>query len=249
MNLKSSAAADSPEAVVQGLVEKARAAMDAFAGADQARVDEAVTAIAWSIYEPGRARQLAEIAVRDTGLGNVESKVVKNRRKTFGCLRDLMRVRTVGVIDDDEATGIVKYAKPVGVVCAVAPSTNPAATPVNKAMFAVKGGNAAIIAPSPAGLGATTLTVEFMRAELKRIGAPPDLVQVLGPPVPPIYSIYRRNLGILHHHRIPFPACIIPSSIEGDSFRGFPNGKKSESMRRTDTEVRHGQSGCVTGRF
>ena len=183
MNLKSSAAADSPEAVVQGLVEKARAAMDAFAGADQARVDEAVTAIAWSIYEPGRARQLAEIAVRDTGLGNVESKVVKNRRKTFGCLRDLMRVRTVGVIDDDEATGIVKYAKPVGVVCAVAPSTNPAATPVNKAMFAVKGGNAAIIAPSPAGLGATTLTVEFMRAELKRIGAPPDLVQVLGPPV------------------------------------------------------------------
>ena len=117
VTLKSSAAADSPEAVVQGLVEKARAAMDAFAGADQARVDEAVTAIAWSIYEPGRARQLAELSVRDTGLGNVESKVVKNRRKNFGCLRDLKRVRTVGVIDDDEATRIVKSAKPVGVVC------------------------------------------------------------------------------------------------------------------------------------
>ena len=42
---------------------------------------------------------------------------------------------------------------------------------------------------------------------------------------------------------------VIPSSIEGDSFRGFPNGKKSESMRRTDTEVRYGQSGCITGRF
>ena len=47
----------------------------------------------------------------------------------------------------------------------------------------------------------------------------------------------------------PLGGDIIPSSIEGDSFRGFPNGKKSESMRRTDTEVRHGQSGCVTGRF
>ena len=183
MNPNSAAARDTPQAVVHGLVVKARTAMEAFADADQARVDEAVTAIAWSIYEPGRARLLAETAVRDTGLGNVESKVVKNRRKTFGCLRDLMRVRTIGVIDDDEATGIVKYAKPVGVVCAVAPSTNPAATPVNKAMFSVKGGNAVIVAPSPAGLGATTLTVDFMRAELERIGAPPDLVQVLPAPV------------------------------------------------------------------
>ena len=183
MTEKTAAAGNGPEAVVHGLVKKARAAMDAFADADQARVDEAVTALAWSIYEPGRARQLAEIAVRDTGLGNVESKIVKNRRKTFGCLRDLMRVRTVGVIDDDEATGIVKYAKPVGVVCAVAPSTNPAATPVNKAMFSVKGRNAVIIAPSPAGQGATAQTVDFMRAELEKIGAPPDLVQVLPAPV------------------------------------------------------------------
>ena len=184
MNQQStSARADSPLAVVQGLVEKARTAMDAFAGADQARVDEAVTALAWSIYEPGRARELAEAAVRDTGLGNVESKIIKNRRKTFGCLRDLMRVRTVGVIDDDPASGIVKYAKPVGVVCAVAPSTNPAATPVNKAMFSIKGRNAVIIAPSPAGLGATTRTVDCMRTGLEKTGAPPDLVQVLPPPV------------------------------------------------------------------
>ncbi len=183
MNQQSAARADSPQAIVQGLVERARAAMAAFAGADQARVDEAVTAIAWSIYEPNRARQLAEAAVRDTGLGNVDSKIVKNQRKTFGCLRDLMRVRTVGVIDDDAATGIVKYAKPVGVVCAVAPSTNPAATPVNKAMFSVKGKNAVIIAPSPAGLGATTMTVDFMRAELEKTGAPADLVQVLPAPV------------------------------------------------------------------
>ena len=183
VNLNSATAQDTAGTAVNGLVEKARAAMAAFADADQARVDEAVTAIAWSIYEPGRARELAELAVRDTGLGNVESKIVKNQRKTFGCLRDLMRVRTVGVIGDDAKTGIVKYAKPVGVVCAVAPSTNPAATPVNKAMFSVKGRNAVIIAPSPAGLGATTQTVDFMRAELEIVGAPADLVQVLPAPV------------------------------------------------------------------
>ncbi len=169
--------------IVAGLVRNARAAMATFAEADQARVDEAVTALAWSIYEPGRALELAQLAVSDTGLGDVESKIVKNRRKTFGCLRDLMRVKTVGVIEEIPEKGLVKYAKPVGVVAAVAPSTNPAATPVNKAMFAVKGRNAVIIAPSPAGLNTTTTTVNFMRAELEKMGLPADLVQVLPTPV------------------------------------------------------------------
>ncbi|PIW30453.1 MAG: sulfoacetaldehyde dehydrogenase [Rhodospirillales bacterium CG15_BIG_FIL_POST_REV_8_21_14_020_66_15] len=164
-------------------MDRARVAMDAFADADQARVDEAVTALAWSIYEPGRAEELAALAVEDTGLGNVASKIIKNQRKTFGCLRDLMRVKTVGVIEEDPAKGLVKYAKPVGVVGAVSPSTNPAATPVNKAMFALKGRNAVIVAPSPAGLATTTRTVGYMRAELKKIGAPEDLVQVLPAPV------------------------------------------------------------------
>jgi sulfoacetaldehyde dehydrogenase len=168
---------------VAELVGRARRAMAGFLAADQARVDEAVTALAWSLYEPGRARELAELAVRDTGLGNVESKVVKNQRKTFGTLRDLLRVRTVGAIEEDRAKGIVKYAKPVGVVGAVVPSTNPAATPVNKAMMAVKGRNAVVVAPSPAGYGATALAVRYMRRELARIGAPEDLVQVLPAPV------------------------------------------------------------------
>jgi sulfoacetaldehyde dehydrogenase len=168
---------------VASLVKRARAAMGSFRDADQARVDEAVTALAWSIYKPEHARELAEMAVLDTGLGNVADKITKNQRKTFGTLRDLMRAKTVGVIEQDPALGIVKYAKPVGVVAAVTPSTNPAATPVNKAMMAVKGRNAVIIAPSPAGLATTTRTVDLMRAELAKIGLPEDLVQVLRAPV------------------------------------------------------------------
>jgi len=175
--------ANDEAAIVAGLIERARAAMDEFESADQARVDEAVTALAWSIYEPARAQELAEIAVVDTGLGNVPSKIIKNQRKTFGCLRDLMRVKTVGIIEEDPAKGLVKYAKPVGVVAAIAPSTNPAATPVNKAMFAIKGRNSVIVAPSPAGLKTTTMTVDYMRAELEKIGLPADLVQVLPAPV------------------------------------------------------------------
>ena len=169
--------------IVRALIERARAAMESFESTSQERLDEAVTAIAWSIYEPTRAKALAELAVETTGLGNVESKIVKNQRKTFGCLRDLLRVKSTGIIEALPDLGLVKYAKPVGVVAAITPSTNPSATPVNKAMFAIKGGNAIVMAPSPTGWKATNATVEAMRAELVKVGAPADLVQILPPPV------------------------------------------------------------------
>jgi sulfoacetaldehyde dehydrogenase len=177
------AAQEVPEQVVAAILARARKAMATYENRSQERVDEAVTALAWAIYKPENARALAELAVRETGLGTVESKIIKNQRKTFGTLRDLLRVRSVGVIEDDSARGLVKYAKPVGVVAAVCPSTNPAATPVNKAMMALKGGNAVVIAPSPSAYATTARTVELMRAELKKTGHPVDLVQVLPDPV------------------------------------------------------------------
>jgi sulfoacetaldehyde dehydrogenase len=174
---------DDESILVDALISQARTAMDEYATADQARVDEVVTAVAWSLYKPGNARRLAELAVTDTGVGNVADKIVKNQRKTFGALRDLMRVRTVGIIDSDSDQGIVKYGKPVGVVAAITPSTNPAATPVNKTMMALKGGNAIVIAPSPAGWTSTNAAVETLRQALRRVKAPVDLVQILPQPV------------------------------------------------------------------
>jgi sulfoacetaldehyde dehydrogenase len=168
---------------VDRLIEQGRTAMAEIASADQARVDEIVTAIAWSLYKPENAQQLAEMAVADTGIGNVEDKVIKNQRKTFGTLRDLMRAKTVGIIDNDLDSGMVRYGKPVGVVAAITPSTNPAATPVNKTMMALKGANAIVIAPSPAGWKSTNATVELMREALARVGAPANLVQILPQPV------------------------------------------------------------------
>lgn len=169
--------------IVDELIGKARAAQRKFANASQQETDDAVTAIAWSLYQEDNARRLAEMAVEDTGLGNVADKIIKNQRKTFGTLRDLSRAKTVGIIEELPEKGLVKYAKPVGVVAAVTPSTNPSATPVNKAMMAVKGRNAIIIAPSPAGLRTTTQSVKLMRSGLARVGAPEDLVQVLPAPV------------------------------------------------------------------
>ena len=78
-----------PDSVVDALIRRARAAMEAFTDSDQAGVDEAVTALAWSLYKPENAEALAAMAVEDTGLGNAADKVVKNQRKTFGTLRDL----------------------------------------------------------------------------------------------------------------------------------------------------------------
>lgn len=171
------------ENIVQAVVGRARAAQATFADASQARADDAVRALAWSLYKPEHAREVAELAVADTGLGNVADKIVKKQRKTFGTLRDLLRAKSVGVIEEDCALGLVKYAKPMGVVAAVTPSTNPGATPVNKAMMAIKGRNAVVIAPSPAGYKTTARTVELMRGELEKAGLPADLVQILPAPI------------------------------------------------------------------
>jgi sulfoacetaldehyde dehydrogenase len=171
---------DSAE-VVAGLVSGARAAMESISGFDQERVNELVQAVAWAIIERERAEELARIAVEDTGLGKFEDKVTKNQRKTLGTLRDLLEPssRSVGVIGVNEEKGITEIAKPVGVIGAVTPSTNPAATPANKVMMALKGRNAVIIAPSPKGASTCALLLRYIHAELGKIGAPLDLVQML----------------------------------------------------------------------
>src|SRR5204862_2109455 len=116
-------------------------------------------------------------------LGNVADKIAKNRRKTRGLLRDLNGAKSVGIIAEDRERGLVEIARPVGVVAAITPSTNPAATPANNIVNAFKGRNAIILAPSPKGASTLTLLLDYVHAELDRIGAPRDLVQMLPSPV------------------------------------------------------------------
>jgi sulfoacetaldehyde dehydrogenase len=133
--------------------------------------------------KPENNRALAELAVRDTGLGNVADKITKNHRKTLGLLRDLKGVRTVGVIAEYPELGVTEIARPVGVVAAITPSTNPGATPANQIINALKCGNAVILAPSPKGYSTCALLLRFIHEEFKKIKADPDLVQVLPAPV------------------------------------------------------------------
>lgn len=168
---------------VRALVERARCAQQAYARYSQAELDEVVSAAGWAIMEPERNRALAELAVRDTGLGNVADKINKNHRKTLGLLRDLRGAISTGVIASHPEQGIVEIARPVGVVAAVVPSTNPGATPANNIINALKCGNAIILSPSPKGYSTAAKLLEFIAEEFARIGAPRDLVQLLPHPV------------------------------------------------------------------
>jgi sulfoacetaldehyde dehydrogenase len=179
----SGAALADTERIVAELVGRARTAQRRFEHAGQTTLDTAADAAAWAIMEPRRNRQLAERAVSDTGLGNADDKFRKNHRKTLGLLRDLHGVATTGVIARDEAHGIVEIARAVGVVAAITPSTNPAATPANKIINALKCGNAVIVAPSPKGYSSCALLIEFIHAEFAKAGLDPDLVQMLPQPI------------------------------------------------------------------
>ena len=171
------------EVSVESIVARARSAQAHYeANGSQERYDRAAQAVAWAIMEPTRNRELAELAVSTTGLGNVPDKITKNHRKTLGLMRDIKGVTTFGVMSDDPATGITEIARPKGVVAAIVPSTNPAATPANNIINALKCGNAIVVAPSPKGVACSERLIEFIHAEFAKIGEDADLVQMLPPP-------------------------------------------------------------------
>ncbi len=171
------------ETLVTDLVKRARIAQNLFGKYSQAEVDEVVTAAAWALINPENNERLSKLAVEETGLGNVNDKIIKNHRKTLGLLRDLKQAKTVGIIKDDAENGIVEIGRAAGVVGAIVPSTNPIATPMNNTLNALKCGNAIILAPSPKGQPSCTRLLELIHTELDRVGAPKDLVQQLPSPV------------------------------------------------------------------
>ncbi len=165
------------------IISRAREAQRSISGYAQQQVDRMVQSVAWAILEPSRNRQLAELAVRDSGIGNADDKFAKNHRKTLGLMRDLHQARSVGVLREDPSLGITEIARPVGVIAAITPSTNPAATPINKILNALKCCNAIIIAPSPKGASTCAMLLQFVHAQLAQVGAPLDLVQMLPAPI------------------------------------------------------------------
>lgn len=171
------------EALVDGLVARARAAQAEYErNADQARFDNAAAAVAWALMEPARNRELATMAVETTGLGNVGDKILKNHRKTLGLMRDIKDVRTQGIVREEPENGLTFIARPIGVIAAIVPSTNPVATPANNTINALKCGNAIILAPSPKGVRVCEKLIGYIHAEFDKLGLSHDLVQMLPAP-------------------------------------------------------------------
>lgn len=158
-------------------IQRARVAQAAFEKMSQEEVDKAVKAVGKVVYD--NAEFLAEIAVEETGMGNVTDKIAKNKQKSKIVWNSLKGKKSRGVLDTDETTGITRVAKPVGVVAAITPCTNPIVTPMSNAMFALKCGNAIIITPHHKAIRCSTKTVEMINAELAKLGMPENLIQIL----------------------------------------------------------------------
>ena len=168
--------------LITDLVSRARKAQEQVVSYSQEQLDDMCLAIAWEVYNDENIKILAEMAVEETGMGNVADKIKKHKGKVLGVIADVKGIKSTGLIEENTNTKIKKYAKPVGVVGALTPVTNPTATPASNAVSILKGGNAVIFAPHPKSKACSKKAVDFMRQGLKKVGAPEDLIQIVEEP-------------------------------------------------------------------
>ena len=158
--------------------EKAKAALKIIETYDQAKVDRLAQAVAWAVSNKKTFLKLVDMSIAESGLGDPESRGNK-RFKIRGVLRDALRQKSVGIIEEIPEKGIVKYAKPVGIIASIVPTTNPDLTPGGTAVYALKARDVVIFSPHPRSKKTTFETVRLMREALEKEGAPADIFQCL----------------------------------------------------------------------
>jgi sulfoacetaldehyde dehydrogenase len=167
----------------QRLLRNARQAMAAVASYDQATVDRLCQAVGWAAANPEAAERLANMSVDESGMGSREPR---RRAKVLGILRDALRQKSMGIIEEIPEKGIIKYAKPAGVICSLIPVTSPYITPIGIAIYAIKCKDAVIFSPHPSSRKTTNETIRLMRAALKELGVPEDVIQCVEQPSIPL---------------------------------------------------------------
>ncbi len=166
--------------MVASLVEKSRIAQKQLEKFNQQQIDAIVRAIAKVVYD--NAEPLARLSVDETRMGVYEHKIAKCKGKSkiiWGNLKDKV---SVGIVERNEETGITVIARPVGVVGAITPCTNPVVTPMCNAMFAIKGRNTVILSPHPRAKKLTAQLVAMFNEAIKPLGAPENVIQFIDPP-------------------------------------------------------------------
>jgi sulfoacetaldehyde dehydrogenase len=167
------------------LLQRARAAVKASESHDQQRVDRLSQAVAWATANEPTFVALTKMSVEESKMGSLDG-VPARRFKIVGILRDALRQKTIGAIEEIPEKGIVKYAKPVGVIAGLCPVTNPLVTMVNMAINALKCRDAVIFSPHPLSRKTAQETTRILRAALKKQGAPEDIIQCIEKPSIPL---------------------------------------------------------------
>jgi sulfoacetaldehyde dehydrogenase len=176
---------EAERAYAQELLANARRAMCLIEAYDQGKVDRLCQAVAWAVANEATFTRLSHMSVDESGLGDREGRPNK-RFKIMGILRDALRQKSIGIVEEIPEKGIVKYAKPAGVIASLVPVTNTSLTEAGNGIYALKCRDAVIFSPHPAGKKTTNETVRIMRAALKNQGAPEDLFQCIERPSIPL---------------------------------------------------------------
>jgi sulfoacetaldehyde dehydrogenase len=171
-------------AMIDEMVNKARVAMAEIENYSQDQLDRLCQSIGWHTSNEKNFTRLAQMGVDESKVGDRDGRPAK-RFKIHGVLRDALRQKSTGLVEEIPEKGILKYAKPAGVIASLIPMTNPALTPPVTGVYSAKARNAVIFSPHPRTKNTTREMVELMREACKKIGAPEDLFQVISEPSVP----------------------------------------------------------------
>jgi len=158
----------------------AKQAQHILADLSQEQLDAIVEAIARNFSR--EAAMLADMAVRETGFGNVEDKITKNRFASETVAEAVRGMKTVGLLREVPGKKLWEIGVPVGVIAAIVPSTNPTSTVCYKAIVALKAGNPIIFSPHPKAIVCTRKAAEIVAEAAQQAGAPKGSVQCLSIP-------------------------------------------------------------------
>ena len=176
---------ENEKVLAHDMLTRARAAQAQIENWSQEQLDRLSKAIAWYAGNEKTFTRLAEQGVDESGIGDRAGRPAK-RFKIQMVLRDVLRTPSTGIAEVDEARGLVKYAKPVGVIASLIPMTNPAMTPPVTGVSSANARNAVIFSPHPRTAQTTWQMTEVMRAACRAAGAPEDLFQAVRKPSIPL---------------------------------------------------------------
>ena len=168
------------KALIDGLVSRVKAAQEIFANYSQEQVDKIFRAAA--LAANNMRIPLAQMAVEETGMGVVEDKIIKNHYASEYICNKYLPLKTCGIIETDDASGIIKVAEPRGVIAGIVPTTNPTSTAIFKSLIALKTRNGIVFSPHPRAKKCTCLAAKIVLDAAVKAGAPADIIAWIDEP-------------------------------------------------------------------